>query len=68
MIPINDTAVAASVWHHVEKQTPRLPQTPKKKAAPLFIQKGNSFVPRIPYAILNLMNTTPRDFLEKGSK
>lgn len=34
----------------------------KQKAALLFIQKGNWLVPRIPYAILKLMNTTPRDF------
>lgn len=71
---IHDTAVAASVWHHEEglekpKQTlPPPAKPPMEKAALPFIQKGNSLVPRIPYAILKLMNTTPRDFLEKSSK
>lgn len=66
IIPIHDTAVAASVWHHMEgsekpKQTFPTPHShQRKKAALLFIQKDNSSVPRIPYAILNLMNTTKR--------
>lgn len=66
--------MAASVWHHEEeldkpKQILPLPaKPPKEKAALSFIQKSNSLVPRIPYAILKLMNTIPRDFLEKSSK
>lgn len=68
--PVHDTSMAATIWYHgegLEKPKQIFPPIAKEESSPTLYTKKAIHLCVEYHVILKLMNTIPRDVLEKAA-